>query len=196
MYLKNAVKHFIVITKHRWVVFKLCCRVGEPWRGFVHDLSKYSPTEFFESVKYFNGKHSPITDCKKDKGYSEAWLHHKAHNKHHIDYWVDLSASNKTPIIPYPYVAEMLCDKLAAGIIYKGKEWTKEYELQYWLHERDKALVNPQIEKLITDFLTQISIDGIKKVVTKKNVKGLYKKYCIDYKIENNILENEIKNLN
>lgn len=178
MYLKNIVGHFMVITRHKWVVFKLCCKVGQPWRGLVHDLSKYSPTEFWEGVKYFNGKHSPITDAKKDKGYSQAWLHHKGRNKHHTDYWVDLSAPDKTPIIPYQYVAEMLCDKLAAGIVYKGKDWTKEYELDYWLNERDKTLVNDQVEALITEFLTQVSKDGIDKVLTKKNVKALYKKYC------------------
>ena len=178
MYLKNIVGHFMVITRHRWVVFKLCCKVGQPWRGLVHDLSKYSPTEFWEGVKYFNGKHSPITDCKKTEGYSKAWLHHKGRNKHHTDYWVDLSAPDKTPIIPYQYVAEMLCDKLAAGMVYKGKDWTKEYELDYWLNERDKTLVNDQVEALITEFLTQVSKDGIDKVLTKKNVKALYKKYC------------------
>ena len=178
MYLKNIVGHFMVITRHKWVVFKLCCKVGQPWRGLVHDLSKYSPTEFWEGVKYFNGKHSPITDAKKDKGYSQAWLHHKGRNKHHTDYWVDLSAPDKTPIIPYQYVAEMLCDKLAAGMVYNGKDWTKEYELDYWLNERDKTLVNDQVEALITEFLTQVSKDGIDKVLTKKNVKALYKKYC------------------
>ena len=179
MYLKNALKHFGVITKHKCVVFKLCCKVGEPWRGFIHDFSKYSPTEFFEGVKYFNGHHSPITDCKKAEGYSKAWLHHRGRNKHHTDYWVDLSAPDKAPIIPYKYVAEMLCDKLAAGMIYKGKEWTKEYELQYWIHERDKTLVNENIDKLITEFLTQVSEDGVNKALTKQNVKQLYDKYCL-----------------
>lgn len=72
----------------------------------------------------------------------------------------------------------MLCDKLAAGMVYKGKDWTKEYELDYWLNERDKTLVNDQVEALITEFLTQVSKDGIDKVLTKKNVKALYKKYC------------------
>lgn len=182
MYLRNVVKHFIVITKHKLVVFKLCCKVGQPWRGLVHDLSKYSPTEFCEGVKYFNGKHSPITDCKKDIGYSRAWLHHKGRNKHHADYWVDLSAPEKTPMIPYKYVAEMLCDKLAAGMVYKGKEWTKEYQLEYWLKEKDRTFINKQIEKLITDFLTQVSEEGIDKVLTRKNVKELYNKYCIDEK--------------
>ncbi|MCI8641287.1 MAG: catalase [Clostridia bacterium] len=184
MYLKNVIKHFSVIIRHKWVVFKLCCRVGIPWRGFVHDLSKFSPTEFWESVKYFNGKHSPIIDCKRDKGYSEAWLHHKGRNKHHSDYWIDLNGPDGKPIlpiIPYPYIAEMLCDKLAAGIIYEGKKWTKEFELEYWLNERKNIMVNNQIKELITDFPTQVSKEGIKKVLTKRNVKSLYKKYCIDY---------------
>lgn len=51
MYLKNVIKHFGLITHHKWVVFKLCCKIGEPWRGLVHDMSKYSPTEFIESSK-------------------------------------------------------------------------------------------------------------------------------------------------
>lgn len=184
MYFKNAVKHFIVITKHRWVVFKLCVKVGEPWRGLLHDLSKYSPTEFFESIRYYTGTHSPIVECKKDRGYSKAWLHHRGRNKHHTDYWVDLSAPDKTPIMPYKYVAEMLCDKLAAGMIYKGNNWTKEYELEYWLNERDKTLINNQIEKLITDFFTQVSKVGVDKALTKQNVKQLYNKYCINYEKE------------
>lgn len=117
MYLKNAVKHFMVITKHRWIVFKLCLKVGEPWRGLVHDLSKYSPTEFFESIKYFSGTRSPIVSCRLDKGYSQSWLHHKGRNKHHPEYWIDFQAPNVTPIMPYKYTAEMLCDKLAAGLV-------------------------------------------------------------------------------
>ena len=64
--LKNICKHFILITKHRIRVFKFCIKAGIPWRGFVHDLSKYSPTEFWESAKYYTGKGSPITQCKMD----------------------------------------------------------------------------------------------------------------------------------
>ena len=60
--MSNIIKHFNLITKHKWNVFKLCLKAGIPFRGLIHDLSKYSPTEFWEGVKYFNGKHSPITD--------------------------------------------------------------------------------------------------------------------------------------
>lgn len=196
MYLKNVIKHLGVITRHKWVVFKLCLKVGEPWRGLMHDLSKYSPTEFFESVKYYTGTHSPIVECKKDKGYSNAWLHHRGRNKHHIDYWIDLSSPDQMPIMPYKYVVEMICDKLAAGIIYMGKEWTKEYELQYWLNERDKTLVNDQIEKLITECLTQVSEVGIDEALTKKNLKELYNKYCVNYnKKETNSNFSEVQSI-
>lgn len=174
----KALKHLKTITKHKWVVFKLCVKVGEPWRGLVHDLSKYSPTEFLESIKYFNGAHSPITDCKKANGYSKAWLHHKGRNKHHSEYWIDLEAPERTPIMPYPYVAEMLCDKLAAGIIYEGKNWTKEYELQYWNKEKDNILINENLKNLVTDFMIQVAEKGIDPVLTKSNVKSLYEKYC------------------
>lgn len=175
---ENIVKHFILITKHRWVVFKLCCRIGIPWRGFIHDLSKYSPTEFFESIQYYEGNRSPIVRARQTKGYSEAWLHHKGRNKHHSEYWIDMNAPEQTPVMPYKYVAEMLCDKLAAGIIYQGKNWTKNYPLEYWKKERERLQINEKIKDFVTDFFTQVSINGINKTLTKKNIQELYEKYC------------------
>lgn len=55
-YVKNAIGHFKLITKHKILVFKLCVKMGEFWRGIIHDFSKYSPTEFLEGVKYYNGR--------------------------------------------------------------------------------------------------------------------------------------------
>ena len=83
MLLKNALKHTKLVLRHKWVVFKLCCRVGIPWRGFMHDWSKFSPTEFCESIRYYVGTHSPIEECRRNKGYSYAWVHHVSKNKHH-----------------------------------------------------------------------------------------------------------------
>ena len=65
---KNYWKHFKLITKHKYYVFKNCCYAGIPLQGIVHDLSKYSPTEFLESVKNYSGDRSPI-DNLKDKVY-------------------------------------------------------------------------------------------------------------------------------
>ena len=61
----KAVKHFILISKHKCIVFKYAVKAGIPWRGLTHDLSKYSPTEFLESIKYYNGHRSPILVCRE-----------------------------------------------------------------------------------------------------------------------------------
>ena len=163
--LKKAIKHFILITKHKLLVFKLCCKIGIPFRGFMHDWSKYSPTEFFESVKYYNG-------------YAEAWLHHKGRNKHHPEYWVDDNSPNPTPIIPYKYVAEMICDKLAASIVYNGSNWTNRSELEYWEKEKQITKINKNVEEMLTEVFTQVAENGIDATLKKKNIQNLYKKHC------------------
>lgn len=179
MKIKKAIKHFNLITHHKWIVFRLCCKIGIPWRGFVHDLSKYSPTEFKEGIDYYVGTHSPITEAKFDKGYSTAWLHHKGRNKHHVEYWVDHYAPVVTPIMPYKYAAEMICDKLSASIVYEGKNWTKESELAYWEQkEKNTNEMNPKIRNFVTAVMTEVAEDGIDKTLTKKNIKQLYQKYC------------------
>lgn len=169
--------HLHVVNKHRFKVFCLCFRAGEVWRGLTHDLSKYSFTEFFESARYFVGDRSPIAVCKKVNGYSKAWLHHKGRNKHHYEYWYDYMAPEKAPIIPYKYFVEMVCDMLAAGMTYQGRKWSKEYELNYWMDKRKDANINPKLDFLLTKIFTDISTDGVKKVINKKNLKELYRKY-------------------
>lgn len=172
-------KHTKLVLKHKWIVFKLCCKIGIPWRGFMHDWSKFSPIEFLESIKYYDGSKSPITICKADKGYSEAWLHHKGINKHHHQYWVDLSIPEKTIIMPYKYAAEMVCDELAAGIVYNGKNWTQHTQLDYYMNKERKNLIHPQIDRFLINVFTEVSQNGLDKTLTKQNIKKLYEKYCI-----------------
>lgn len=175
--IKNFILHFNLVNKHRFKVFKLCIKAGIPFRGLVHDLSKYSPIEFLESVKYYDGKKSPISNCKKENGYSKAWLHHKGRNKHHYEYWYDYTTSCETPIIPYQYLVEMVCDTLAAGLTYQGKKWTKDYQLNYWFKTREKAKINPKIDFLLTKIYTEVSEQGIEKTINRKNLEYLYRKY-------------------
>lgn len=175
--IKNIFKHLHLINKHRWIVFKLSVKAGIPFRGLLHDLSKYSLIEFCESVKYYSGNKSPITNAKIDKGYSKAWLHHKGRNKHHSEYWYDFKAPDSKPIIPYKYVAEMICDKLSAGIVYNGKKWTKFTQLEYFEAHKDEELINSKIENMLEEVFKQVSEKGIDPVINAKNLKMLYKKY-------------------
>ena len=176
--IKNIIKHTVLIIKHKWYVFIYCTKLGMPLRGLKHDMSKFSWTEFWESVKYYNGKQSPITMCKKANGYSKAWLHHKGRNKHHTEYWVDLTAPDNTPIIPYRYVAEMICDKLSASKVYNVKDWNNYSQIKYWNVEKTKIEVNKHVEEMLTEVFEQVSQKGIQPVLTKMNIKSLYKKHC------------------
>ncbi len=178
--LKNTIKHFNTINKHRWIVFKLCCKAGIPWRGFIHDLSKYSWVEFWGSVKYYQGgKRSPIPIQKEVEGFSKVWLHHRAKNKHHSAYWYDSKAPIQAPIIPYKYAIEMICDKLSASIVYTGKDWTNETELNYWREkEREVEPINEHIKKFFDQVFEQVSRKGINKTLNKKNLKNIYDK-CV-----------------
>lgn len=175
--IKNFILHLNLVNRHRFKVFKLCLKAGIPFRGLVHDLSKYSPTEFFESVKYYDGGKSPISNCKKENGYSKAWLHHKGRNKHHHEYWYDYEAPEKTPIMPYKYTVEMICDTLAAGMTYQREKWTNDYQLHYYLKDRERKHINPKIDSILLEVYESIGKDGINKVLKKKNLQRIYDKY-------------------
>ena len=53
-YYQKLFKHFKLVCKHKWYVFLASVEAGIPIRGFLHDFSKFSPIEFFNSVKYYN----------------------------------------------------------------------------------------------------------------------------------------------
>lgn len=152
MYIRNAILHFIKICKHKKWVFYYCKKAGIPIQGLVHDLSKFSPTEFLESVKYYQGASSPIDACKKEKGYSNAWFHHKGRNKHHYEYWTDNFDYGGKPIeMPLKYKKEMICDYMAAGRAYYGSKFTFEKEYEWWQNKKQKPLLMHEKDKAFVD---------------------------------------------
>lgn len=173
-------KHLKLITKHRHQVFKLCCKCGLFWQGLVHDLSKFSRVEFWESVKYYTGHHSPIAECRDQNGYSNAWIHHKNRNKHHIEYWYD--RENKIQMnIPYKYAVECICDKIAATKCYKGKEYKPEMVLNHWLKWGSQAQTNDNMKAFFEKVFTDLVEFGEKQVLNKKYLKDTYKKFVENF---------------
>ena len=73
----HAWKHFKTITFHKFLVMKGCFAVGLYRQGLLHDLSKYTPSEFLVGAKYYQGNRSPNNAEREEIGYSSAWLHHK-----------------------------------------------------------------------------------------------------------------------
>jgi len=177
LYIKNFFKHLYRINKHKWIVFKLSIKAGIPFRGIMHDMSKYSFIEFFEGVKYYNESGSPISKCKKENGYSKAWLHHKGRNKHHFEYWYDVAIKDKSILMPYKYTIEMICDTLAASIVYNGKNWKNTNPLEYFNNRNDKEYVNEKILLIQEEVYKLVASDGIEKTVNKKKLKEIYYKH-------------------
>jgi hypothetical protein len=140
MKFKNIWLHLRKIQKHRKYVRRYCFWAGIPWRGITHDLSKYSPTEFWESAKYYVGTGSPIEEAKKQQGYSRAWLHHRGRNPHHWAYWADNFSEGFTvyPMSKNDFV-EMVCDFLAAGKAYSDDNFSYVKEYKWWKREREQG---------------------------------------------------------
>lgn len=174
---KNAFLHLKKIIVHRKWVRHYCFRTGLLWQGFTHDLSKFSPVEFIESARYYQGSISPIDACKEKNGVSVAWLHHRGRNKHHWEYWVDDLQKGMRPIcMPYRYAVEMLCDFLGAGRAYMGKEFSYEKEYEWWMKKRDTIVAHPAIWLFI-----QLCMSNIRSIgeiwLTERNVRETYI-YC------------------
>ena len=154
-YLKKFFGHLKTVLTHKRWVFYYTSRLGYGWRGNVHDLSMFSPVEFFEGVKYWTGNRSPILSAKDDRGFSMAWLHHKGRNKHHYEYWVDKFDEGGIPVkIPFKYVIEMVCDWLSAYRTYSGTgEFLFRKEYEWWCSKQNSLVLQKETKWLIYKIL-------------------------------------------
>lgn len=162
----KPISHFKTITKHRHQVCKYCFRLGLYRQGLLHDLSKYSLTEFWRGARYYQGNRSPNDAERKATGITLAWLHHKGRNKHHPEYWIDYDLSPDTPYcmmgykMPIRYVAEMFCDRLAACRIYMKESYTDSAPLDYYMKTRSHLLIHPETDAEIEKMLRVLKEEG------------------------------------
>lgn len=158
--------HLTTIITHRRNVIKNAAKCGILRQGLLHDLSKYSPTEFWEGVKYFQGNRSPNEAERAEKGYSAAWMHHKGRNRHHFEYWTDYSPITKkmSPVkMPMRYLKEMFCDRVAATKVYQKKSYRGVAPLEYFLNGRAKYAMHPETADLLEKWLRMLAEEGEKK---------------------------------
>lgn len=163
----KALAHFQTITKHKILVMKECFRVGLFRQGLLHDLSKYSPAEFFVGCKYYQGTRSPNNAEREDRGYSSAWLHHKGRNKHHYEYWIDYCLGGERMLagmkMPVRYVVEMFLDRIAASKVYKGESYKDSDPLEYYQNGKAGELMHPETRALLERLLSMLADQGEEK---------------------------------
>ncbi len=131
--------HLKTVHHHRSLVRKHCFACGLYKQGLLHDLSKYSPGELIPSIRYYQGWRSPYPYEKELHGYSLGWLHHKGRNLHHWEYWYDtFPGKGWIPIrMPDRYLAESVCDRIAACKTYHKNDYKDSDALEYFLAKPD-----------------------------------------------------------
>ncbi|MBR5370689.1 MAG: catalase [Oscillospiraceae bacterium] len=160
----HPIAHFKTITKHRHQVMLHCFRAGIPIQGLLHDLSKYTPTEFIPGALFYQGTRSPNEAEREKNGYSAAWLHHKGRNKHHYEFWNDVNPASKRyePVeMPTRYLIEMFCDRVAASKIYNGEKYTDADALNYFLSGMKRKIpMHPKTAKKLWFLLKMLADKG------------------------------------
>ena len=158
--------HLRTINRHRRLVCKYCFRLGLIWQGLTHDLSKYSPAEFWRSVHYYQGYRSPNDAERQATGLSLSWLHHKGRNRHHFEYWIDYCIAPDGHVfmggckMPKKYVAEMFCDRIAACRVYQGEKYTDASAYDYYQRSKGHVLIHPETSRLIDEWLLLLKERG------------------------------------
>ena len=159
----NIWKHFCTINHHKILVMRGCFQVGLIRQGLLHDLSKYSPTEFIVGCRYYQGNMSPNNAEREAVGYSSAWLHHKGRNRHHWEYWTDLDMKTKAyaPVpMPQKYLAEMVADRIAACKTYQGPAYTDASALAYFERSNEAHLMHADTIRELRFLLTMLKDQG------------------------------------
>ncbi len=179
--MSKPLKHFRTITKHRHKVIAHCFKAGIGWQGLFHDLSKYSPKEFLVGAKYYQGTRSPNEEERRIYGYSKAWMHHKGRNRHHFEYWTDYNPVRRVvePVqMPFNYVAEMFCDRVAASKIYNGKAYKNSDPLNYFLKSKATRFIHEETSKELEEMLRLLADKGEKEAFKELKAKvKAYKKH-------------------
>lgn len=112
----------------------------------MHDLSKFSAFEAFGYARY-NRK----TGENKD-GFKRAWHHHKMHNKHHPEHWLNPNKKGEIEPLPMPliYIYEMVADWIGAGVSYGDslENWLPNNLQNFLMHEQTRKLLKGILERL------------------------------------------------
>ncbi len=105
---------------------------------------------------------------KEHFGYAPGWLHHKGRNKHHWEYWYDQIDGKWQPLkMPFRYIVEMVCDRVAACKVYQKENYTQESALNYYKIRNDQYFMHPETAKQLEKILQAIAIKG-ERIVFKE----------------------------
>jgi len=152
-------KYLFYVLRHKYYVLKACFRECLFWRGLMHDLSKFLPSEWFPYVNHFHGpwaEEYASDDSAIDPEFDYAWLLHQKRNDHHWQYWILREDDGPTKVFPMSPDArlEMMCDWLGANVALGGTGLYGPRSIQVWYVEKKAhMLLHKDTRKWVEAFL-------------------------------------------
>ena len=152
--MKDHLAYARYVIRHKRFVLQACRLVhASMFRGLVHDLSKFLPSEWFPYVHRF---YAPDGSKRyiETEDFNLAWCLHQKRNLHHWQAWVVVMDRGDLVPLPMPEkcVREMVADWIGAGLAITGKQdvigWYSKSCHKMILHEDTRALV----EQILADF--------------------------------------------
>ncbi len=68
--------------------------------------------------------------------------------------------------MPNRYVVEMFCDRVAASLIYRGKDYKDSDPIDYYNGGKDSYIMHPQTRELLESLLIYLKENGLDKTVS------------------------------
>ena len=150
MKLKWLWQNLKTVIFHKYCVYLAGKKIGgiSFWRLFIHDWTKFLPSEFpYYARQFYGDKGDPL-------GFAYCWVRHQNRHEHHWQYWVPRTKSwegfHDNEPLPMPEVAvrEMMADWLGAGRAYAGSwpnlhnwDWLNKNLPNMKLHPDTKASI-------------------------------------------------------
>lgn len=180
--MKNFFRHWGLVNRHRYHVWRNGCKCGIGWHCLFHDLSKYHPKEFLTSVRFYVGNHSPVYEERLSNGYfSSICQRHTRRNKHHWEYWTDYFYGRIiAKAMPWKYATEYVCDMLSASYCYDPKTFSGKKAYEYFLARHEHYYLADITREYILWCLKRfadLGFRGLKKKDTKAKYEELAKLY-------------------
>lgn len=180
--MKCYFKYGWYVIKHKYFVMLECWKYGLIWRGIIHDMSKFRPSEFIPYAKFFYGKDKPLRDSIRDESgyykpyntgcdaFDRAWTRHCRRNSHHFQYWAmcrdgdDIEGKGVFPVeFPNKDVIEMVCDWYGAS---RAQKATKGVDFWY-KKNKNKLVLHPNTRKEVERLLKNKENDEVNRAISK-----------------------------
>lgn len=157
------------VLRHKRYVLQGCRQLGIPWRGIKHDLSKFSPDEWFPYAEFFYGEYPQSKDEPRHGNpspqvsmkFQSAWLKHIHRNPHHWQYWILHRDNGSTDVLfmPMDTAKEMLADWYGVSKALGAVDgWKAAYD--WYQPRKDTIHLHPKTRKYVEANLKYLAHGG------------------------------------